>query len=37
MRAAQRGDISIAVRWRNLMAAIHAIINDERTAGDPSH
>lgn len=27
-RAVERGDIPSAVRWRDVMAAIHAIIND---------
>jgi hypothetical protein len=33
-RAFKRGDIPGAVRWRDLMAAIHATINDNPMEGD---
>lgn len=36
-RAADRGDYESARRWRDLMAAIHAIQEDERLAGDKIH
>jgi len=36
-RAADRGDYDTARRWRDLMAAIHAIQEDERLAGDKIH
>jgi len=34
--AVLRGDTPTAIRWRDLMAAIHAIINDEPLPGDRS-
>lgn len=36
-RAADRGDYESARRWRTLIAAIHAIENDERLPGDKMH
>ena len=36
-RAADRGDFETARRWRDLIAAIHAIENDERLLGDKVH
>jgi hypothetical protein len=36
-RAADRGDYETARRWRNLIAAIHAIENDERLLGENVH
>jgi hypothetical protein len=36
-RAVGRRDIKTARRWRDVMAAIHAIITDEKILGDKSH
>jgi hypothetical protein len=36
-RAADRGDYGTARRWRDLIAAIHAIEEDERLLGDQVH
>jgi neutral trehalase len=36
-RAANRGDYDTARRWRDVMAAIHAIETDERLPGDNKH
>ena len=36
-RAIARGDIPICVRWRNLMAAVHAIGSDEPLLCDRIH
>ena len=36
-RAADRGDYDTARRWRDLIAAIHAIEEDERLLGDRLH
>jgi len=36
-RAVDRGDIPSAVRWRDVMAAIHAVIKDEPEEGEPRH
>ncbi len=36
-RAVDRNDIPSAVRWRDVMAAIHAVINDEPNEGEPYH
>jgi len=36
-RAAQRGNFSTAARWRDIMAAIHAISNDEPLPCDSYH
>lgn len=36
-RAANRGDYDTARRWRDLIAAIHAIQEDERLPGDSVH
>jgi hypothetical protein len=35
--AVDRGDISCAVRWRDVMAAIHAVIKDEPEEGEALH
>jgi hypothetical protein len=35
MRALERGDLGAAVRWRDVMAAIHAVINDDRGESEP--
>ncbi len=36
-KAFERGDIPSAVRWRDVMAAIHATINDTPLEGDSRH
>jgi hypothetical protein len=36
-RAADRGDFETARRWRDLIAAIHAIEENERLLGDQLH
>src|SRR4051812_44239187 len=36
-RALERGNVPAACRWRNLIAAIHAVEEDERTPGEPMH
>lgn len=33
----QEGNIPAAIRWRNVMAAIHAVQEDERCPGEPNH
>ncbi len=33
-KAVERGDIPSAVRWRDVMAAIHAVINDTPLEGE---
>ena len=36
-RAADRGDFQAARRWRTLITAIHAVMEDERLLGEKSH
>lgn len=36
-RALERGHVELACRWRDLMAAIHAMSEGERFDGDTNH
>jgi hypothetical protein len=36
-RATERGDYHTARRWRDLITAIHAVVEDERLVGESEH